>query len=820
MSRFGDALCMPHRVHWRTRLWVASWIIALLAFVSNGSAEEVTVSPDTVSAIPVASIAVEASTLESFLRMVESDLVASPVLEEIAEELPEVDAALIELSARTDERLERGYDRADLENLDAAWRRFGRDLAGWQMALRARLTNLDEHSSDRSEREAVWKATATAAVEDRAPAEVRAQVAQARDSLQSVARPLRKERDQALGLQKRVVTLQGRVAGARDSLVHAREEVLAHVLNRNQSVIWNVELNPDLDRARDDLVSAFGETRRTIGEYADRVSTLIAFHLILILVVVWASWLARIWMSRPPLYGTRPVPDALTHPIAAGLVLGLSASMWIYAEAPPKLGWILGLLALPFLYFVLRSLFPGSLRRPVAGLVALVLLDFARRVLLDFEFAARVMLVLEAGIALAGLIWLRRPKRLAEVPRPDRLLWFRILGMWLHLVLIGAGISLGGAILGWTSLADLLMSAMVIGTFAGAILFTAARVIEAIAEAAIYSGKLDGIRILRNHRRAFLVTLSRTVRFLGFATWAVLVLRNLALEDGVREAAETILGFPIGYGSVHLTLGGLGAFGITLWVSWILARFIAVALDEEVLSRVSLARGVPFALTTITRYTILVLGFIAAVAVLGFEVSNLALLVSALGVGIGFGMQNMVNNFISGLILLFERPIKVGDLVSLEQLLGRVSRIGIRSSTIRSFDGADVIVPNGDLISNRVTNWTLADTRRRLSFPVGVAYGTPARRVIELLEEVADANPAILSEPAPNGLFTGFGDSSLDFELRAWSESEDALTIVRSEVAVGIQEALAAAGIEVPFPQRDVHIKGVTDPPGAGGAAS
>ncbi|MBW1885339.1 MAG: mechanosensitive ion channel, partial [Deltaproteobacteria bacterium] len=122
-------------------------------------------------------------------------------------------------------------------------------------------------------------------------------------------------------------------------------------------------------------------------------------------------------------------------------------------------------------------------------------------------------------------------------------------------------------------------------------------------------------------------------------------------------------------------------------------------------------------------------------------------------------------------------------------------------------DGADVIVPNGDLISNRVTNWTLADNRRRVSFPVGVKYGTPARRVIELLEGIARAHPAILEEPAPNALFTAFGDSALEFELRAWTESVDALTIVRSEIAVSVQDALAEAGIEVPFPQRDLHVK-------------
>jgi small-conductance mechanosensitive channel len=572
-------------------------------------------------------------------------------------------------------------------------------------------------------------------------------------------------------------------------------------------------VNTEWSVALEDLASAFEEDLERISDYTSRAYRLFWMHVVWIVFVVWASWMARIWMARPPLSGSRPIPDALSRPIAAGLVLGISASMWIYSEAPPKLGWLLSLFTLPFLYVALRSLLPVSFKAPMIGLVLIVLLDLGRRVLMDLEALAHLLLVVEAIIALAGLIWLRRPGRIAEIPRSQRIAWVRGLGLWLHFALFGAAISLIGSVLGWTALADLLMRALVMGTFIGAILFTAIHVLQAIVEASVYSGKLDGLRIVRNHRENFLVVVGRGARLVALATWFVTLLGNLSIQDSARSAAATLLSAPIGYGSVQLTLGGLAAFGITIWVSWMLARFIATALDEEIFSRVALPRGVPFALSTITRYTILVIGFVVAVAVLGFEVSNLALIVSALGVGIGFGMQNVVNNFISGLILLFERPIKVGDLVSLQGLLGTVDRIGIRSSTIRSFDGADVIVPNGDLISNQVTNWTLSDTRRRVIFPIGVAYGTPARRVIELLEQVASAHPEILAYPAPIGLFRGFGDSSLDFELRAWTESEDALTTVRSDVAVAIQEALAAASIEVPFPQRDVYLKEARKPP-------
>jgi potassium efflux system protein len=810
MPGFSDAFWMQSEKSSPPHIWVASWMIALLLFAAAAPAQEAAVPERTVAPIPVAAIAAEASTLESFLRGVESDLTTPAALVEIAEKLPTADAALLELSHRTDERLERGYNRTDLESLSIVWQNSSHDLSSWESVLNSRLTNLNSARSQLIEREAIWKDTAAAAVEESAPVEIRSQIASERKSLQSTSIALRKSRDEALALQKRVIALQSRVTAGRDALELARDEVLSQMFSRHQPSIWDVRFEEQLDVAQNDFEATLNETRLSIGVYAKRASTLIFLHVILILLMVWASSMARIWMGRPPLYGTRPVPDALIHPIAAGLVLGLSASMWLYSEAPPKLGLILGLLALPFLYFVLRSLLPENFRRPMIGLFLVVLFDFGRRVLMDFDFIARMILILEAGTALAGLIWLRRPKRLAEVAGTENPFWVRSLGIWLHLALLGTTISVFGAVFGWMIVTDLVMTALVVGTYIGAILLTATLVLEAIAEASVYSGKLDGIRVLRNHRKTFLVVLSRTVRAVSFATWLIYVLERLAIRDITQKASMSILDTPIGYGSVQLTLGGLGAFVITLWVSWLLARFISATLEAEMFSRISLPRGVPYALSTITRYTILVLGFIIAVAMLGFKVSNLALLVSALGVGIGFGMQNMVNNFISGLILLFERPIKAGDLVSLDQLLGTVTRIGIRSSTIRAFDGADVIVPNGDLISNRVTNWTLADKHRRVSLPVGVTYGTPARKVIELLEEVARAHPDIIAKPAPSALFTGFGDSSLDFELRAWSESVDALSTVRSDLAVGVQEALAAAGIEVPFPQRDVYLKEVS----------
>jgi small-conductance mechanosensitive channel len=198
-----------------------------------------------------------------------------------------------------------------------------------------------------------------------------------------------------------------------------------------------------------------------------------------------------------------------------------------------------------------------------------------------------------------------------------------------------------------------------------------------------------------------------------------------------------------------------------------------------------------------------------AFAAAGVETTQFAIIAGALGVGIGFGLQNVVNNFVSGLILAFERPVQAGDAVQVGDVWGEVRRIGVRSSTVRTWSGAEVIVPNADLISNQVTNWTLSDRQRRMEIPIGVAYGTNPHQVIELATGCAKNHPQVLSSPEPRTIFTGFGESSLDFELRAWTEEFDNYLATKSDLLLAVHDALYAAGIEIPFPQRDLHLRTV-----------
>jgi potassium-dependent mechanosensitive channel len=239
-----------------------------------------------------------------------------------------------------------------------------------------------------------------------------------------------------------------------------------------------------------------------------------------------------------------------------------------------------------------------------------------------------------------------------------------------------------------------------------------------------------------------------------------------------------------------------------------------VLLRDEVLPNMDLPRGVGNSISSLSYYALVLIGLLVSLAAAGFETSQFAIIFGALSVGIGFGLQNVVNNFVSGLILMFERPIQPGDVVEVSGTSGKVRAIGMRATTLTTFEGADVIVPNGTLLSEKLINWTLSDMNRRIDVEVGVAYGSDPRRVLELLRDVALGTPGITPEPEPAIVFKGFGPSSLDFGIRAWTNDFGDWVTIRTEMTTRVYEAFKKEGIEIPFPQQAVHLRSVA--PGAG----
>jgi potassium-dependent mechanosensitive channel len=279
---------------------------------------------------------------------------------------------------------------------------------------------------------------------------------------------------------------------------------------------------------------------------------------------------------------------------------------------------------------------------------------------------------------------------------------------------------------------------------------------------------------------------------------AALSLGALGLIPTIRSAIESLMGATLEVGTVSIAGKAVATALAVALATFVLTGVTGFILDREIVPRLQVRPGAGYAIVTFTRWTIVIVGAALTLAALGIDMAKVTLLASAVGVGIGFGLQNIVNNFVSGLILIVERPVGVGDLIEVGPLTGEVKRIGIRSSIVRTGQGAEVIVPNAELVSKNVVNWTRSDRQRRYDIDVGVAYGSDPEQVMCVLVEAAGDVPEIMKDPAPRATFKGFGDSSLNFTLLAWVPTIDVGLQAQNALRVAVLRRLNKAGIAIP----------------------
>ncbi|MDP7178484.1 MAG: mechanosensitive ion channel [Verrucomicrobiota bacterium] len=262
------------------------------------------------------------------------------------------------------------------------------------------------------------------------------------------------------------------------------------------------------------------------------------------------------------------------------------------------------------------------------------------------------------------------------------------------------------------------------------------------------------------------------------------------------------------FGPDTVTIGGILLLVFLFASVIIVERILQRLLIRRFLSKTRLQPSLQYGLSRILGYTLIAIGFYVAFQVAGLDLSSLAIVAASLGVGVGFGLQNIINNFVSGIIILAERPISIGDRIEVAGVAGRVTKIQLRSTTVVTNDNITMIVPNADFISNTVTNWSHGDPKVRIRVPVGVAYGSDLKLLQRLLLEAAEEHPKALRDPSPVVLFTEFGDSSLNFELGVWTQEMTATPIhFTSQMNFIIEQKLRENDIEIPFPQRDLHVR-------------
>jgi small-conductance mechanosensitive channel len=679
-------------------------------------------------------------------------------------------------------------------------------LNDWDQALAKRSQILVAQEREVDEITAIWRTTqAAVATKFLFKAVLQRRVEDVLREAQATGLAIQAQTTKLLKLQSQIADRLATLEAIRKEIDQAREEFGRSLFALDSPPLWQALFHPEAPDAV--LAQIAGSAQRIpqdLHEFVQKYGGRIPLQLILFLALVAVFYLLRrdLTPEAAKRLGAASSVFVVDRPFSSALLLALIASVFFYPGAAAA---ILRTATVPTVISVIRLhpvLLPQISQRWVYLLSGLYVLDYFRYLLPEGWLLTRVLLLLIAAVGCVGLGMILRSSRAKLLSSSSKDRFILLLGRF---VMFLFAVSLAGNLVGNTALAEIFAVAPVRITYFAALISAGAQLLMTLTVSGLQSRPARLLRCVREHG-ALLVSRGRMIiRFAAVTFWAGISLYLLGVLGNIRAAGAEFLQLRWKLGATEISVEGLAIFFAVLVSAILVSRLLRFVLTEEVFPRIALPRGVPGAVDVLLRYGVLLLGFLIALAAAGADFSRVTLLISALGVGIGFGLQNLVNNFVSGLILVFEHPVQVGDFVEVGTTSGEVRKIGFRASVLRTPDGADVIVPNSELIGSRVINWSLFDRLRRIGISVSAPYGTDPDRVIDILLGIARKHPAVLTEPAPMAVFDRFGDSSLTFTLFGWS-FVDNWFVARSQLTIAINNAFKEAGIEIPFPQQDVHV--------------
>jgi len=491
--------------------------------------------------------------------------------------------------------------------------------------------------------------------------------------------------------------------------------------------------------------------------------------------------------------------------ISAAILIGVILPLPFF-ETIPTFYWLVFSCILSFAGSrLVAAVISQSWRRKL--LYFIVALYLLIRFLLLINFPAPLMRLFTALVGFSGalLCFWRARVNVRENGSPLYIMGLKTGAMTLSLVFFTQ-------VAGYMAFSNHLLDVTIKTIFLGVIAWMIDIVMGGIVETVFDNSLVHKNELVKKYHKIFIKRTDLIIDVIVLFTAFSAMLSVWGFFDSPWLAAEKILAFGVSLQGYRLSLGMLVWAVVLVYASLAISWLIQRVLDEEVYPRRKVEKGVGISINRLIHYAFVVIGVVTGLSSIGIGLQNLTVIVGALGIGIGFGLQNIVNNFASGLILLFERSIKVGDIVQIRGDWGTIKNLGLRATVVETFDRSEMIVPNSDLVSTTVTNWTLSDRQTRLIVQVGVAYGSDVQKVTQILLRIAQDNPFVMKFPAPAVFFMNFGASSLDFELRAWVADIDIRMKIKNEIHYEIDRLFRENDIEIPFSQHDLHIRTIAEP--------
>jgi len=789
--------------------------LLLLCFAFGARAQDASPSPTAPpsatptaapTAVPLPDIVSASDSASEGLNEIQSELSSNKTLDNVTRELvattQEIDARELE----TRRILRPGVPLETLGDFATRWQKLADQLTAWGRQLTDRATAHDRELTQMSATRTTWKATLELAGKSNAPPEVMQRINQVLQGIDATEEMLQNRRAAVLSLQTRVAEQTQRANGALRSIRSAQSAAVNRLWLQDSPPIWSPEVRTAAAQSlgRDSQVS-LGSQAALVRNYLEREWTKLIY--VALLFIAFAFIMLRVkrhvarWTDKDrALDRTNRV---LQLPFSTASLLTIISARLILHDAPRAVWLILATLALIPIVVLLRRLIDRHLFPIVNALVVFYFVAQLRALAASIPVLSRIMLLVEMLGGLIFLFWFIRARRRSG-PRTTSNKTARVAG---SIAVAGFGAIIVADLLGYVALANYLSVAILASAYFAVALYAAARILEGLVFFGLQTRPLASLAIVQRQQSLLRSRIARLIGMAAIVTWVLLSLSAFSLREVVISRTTALLNTKFGVGSVNFSLGAIVAFILTIWITLLLSRCLRFFLKEEVYARFHLARGPAYAVSTLVHYVVLLVGFYIAIAALGADMTKFAILAGAFGVGAGFGLQNIFNNFFSGLILLFERPVQVGDLIQVGDQTGVVRRIGIRASIIALDDKSQLIIPNGQLISEKVTNRTFSSLQKRMELTIRTAYGENPEQVMGLLVKTAAAHPNVTQDPPPDAVLKQFGEDALVFVLGFTTENVARFPFVQSDVAVAVNAALREAGIEIPVPQRIVHLE-------------
>ncbi len=699
------------------------------------------------------------------------------------------------------------YSQMEIEDLITEWGKHIEMLKSNQETASDITKKLENDFEYLDVTKKTWQFTYKSIKDNKGPAETLKWVNDVVQVLKVTEDKVKQVQNQNVKIQNNIVSLMSLSNDVIQSLSKEQLNWTSQYFVQNSPAIWN--LSDTLKENRLDSENISANLKKNIQSVWDYFVA--NFGDVLLMIFIFIVLLLFYYLSYKKLMKSEIEDDEISsqklifsHYISSSFLLTILANVWISPERPLMVTQFLVILLLFPALILYSSSVSRRLRPYLLIVVLLFLIDETQLFFGISSFHSRIFYFIKSGIVLWLFLLIANPK--GFIQKEQRRKWGNAAFILLYIFIILVIVSVFANIFGYLNLSVLLLRATV-GSLLFAIILNIVNAILLGSFSYVYNTKaVLFVNLIKNHLQLIKKRTNQIITFYLSYLWVKTLFGYFGLWNTIIIWLGSALQSTWDIGPVSISFGAIITFFLMLIITFTLSKVITIILREEVFPRIVLPRGVPDAIIKVLSYIIIAYGLYISIEEAGVDFKQFGLIAGALGVGIGFGLQNIVANFISGLVLSFERPIQAGDTIEVGTLMGDVKNIGARASTVKTFDGAEIIVPNSNLISNDVINWTLSDRKRRRIVKVGTAYGSNPHQVLELLYDVASKHPSVLTNPKPWITFDGFGDSSLNFTVRFWATFDTGMTI-QSEVAMNIYDALNDAGIQIPFPQQDLHIK-------------